>query len=73
MAAPALAARLKHFLSRSGLTQSQVAAKLGVSEGAVSKWLSGTTPTLDNLEAFVALCRVDMATFYGPLKRKGAA
>jgi transcriptional regulator with XRE-family HTH domain len=41
---------LSHWLWEQRLTQGELAAKLGITESAISQWISGTTsPTVANL------------------------
>jgi len=47
---------IKHFRLQKGLSQTQIAEKIGVSRQAISNWESGKTyPDLDNI---VLLCKV---------------
>jgi DNA-binding transcriptional regulator YiaG len=46
----------KHLLARAGLTKSEIARELGVSEPTASRWVDGIrTPSGDNLVRFVEL------------------
>lgn len=74
MAVPDLAARMRFFFERTGLSQAELATKLDITDGAVSHWLSDrSSPTQANLLQFVEACGIDMATFYGPLKQRRRA
>lgn len=67
-----LAARMKVFLTRAGLSQGEMAQRLGLSDPAVSHWMSGRQqPTHENLLRFVTECGSDLPTFYG-LKLRAA-
>lgn len=50
---------------RARLTQIQVAAALGVTQGAVSRWESGSTqPRLKELKALVEMYKIDYETAF---------
>lgn len=44
-----LGARIKAAIERSGMAQTEVAQKMGVTDGAVSRWTTGTAPEPDVL------------------------
>jgi len=61
-----LAARLRELRARRGLTQDQVAKRLGVHESAVSRWESGTRfPTGEDLVALAELFEVSTDDLLG--------
>lgn len=61
-----LAARLRELRARQGLTQDQVAKKLGVHESAVSRWEGGSRfPTGEDLLKLADLFRVSVDTLFG--------
>jgi transcriptional regulator with XRE-family HTH domain len=63
-----LGARLRYWRKRAGKTQAAMARELDVHIDSIAGWESERkSPTLTNLNAFVASCGVDMATFYGSL------
>jgi transcriptional regulator with XRE-family HTH domain len=62
MNGPLLAAKMRHFFGRSGKSQKEIARALRVSNGAVSRWLSGGRITLGNLDGFARQCGVDLST-----------
>lgn len=50
------------WLEKKNLTQRELATDLGVSEGAVSQWLSGdTTPTIMNLQKLASRTGIPVA------------
>ena len=60
--------RLKMFRKRAGLTQQDVAEKLGVSRPAVGQWESGaTSPSLDALNTLAALYGASRAVLLGDM------
>jgi repressor LexA len=60
---------LTAFLRRSGMSQRELAQKLGVSGAAVSSWVSGQkAPRVDKVDAMAALLGVERMDFY----REGA-
>lgn len=51
-------------MTRAGLKQSELARAAGVSDGAVSQWLKGTTkPTTDNQMRIASACGVSFGEF----------
>lgn len=72
--APDTSQRISHFRAESGLTQTELARLVGVSDAAVSRWESGENhPTVEHLHAIAAACQVTMRTFYSriPVARAG--
>ncbi len=57
--------QLKELLRRKGLTAKDLAAKIGISEGALSKSVSGN-PTLERLEAIASALGVSPAELFAP-------
>lgn len=56
---------LTRFLRRSGMTQKELSARLGVSTAAVSSWCSGMkAPRVDKVDAMARLLGVDRMDFY---------
>ena len=65
-----LAARLRELRAKRGLTQDQVAKRLGCHESAVSRWESGTRfPTGEDLVALGDLFEVSADDLLGRLKQ----
>lgn len=65
-----LASRLRELRARRGLTQDQVAKRLGCHESAVSRWESGTRfPTGEDLVALADLFEVSTDDLLGRLKQ----
>ncbi len=58
---------LKELLRQKGLTAKDLAAKIGISEGALSKSISGN-PTLERLEAIAAALGVSPAELFAAPK-----
>ena len=57
--------QLKELLRQKGMTAKDLAAKIGISEGALSKSISGN-PTLERLEAIAAALGVSPAELFAP-------
>lgn len=58
--------RLAELRKKNGLTQEQLAEKIGVSRQAVSKWESGlATPELENLRALCAVFQITLDELAG--------
>ena len=57
--------QLKELLRQKGMTAKDLAAKIGISEGALSKSISGN-PTLERLEAIAAALEVSPAELFAP-------
>lgn len=58
--------RLAELRKKNGLTQEQLAEKIGVSRQAVSKWESGlATPELENLRALCAVFQITLDELVG--------
>jgi transcriptional regulator with XRE-family HTH domain len=56
---------MRYFLVRARISQGEMAKRLGVTDAAVSFWLSDDTkPTHANLLRFCKECGVDLPTFY---------
>jgi transcriptional regulator with XRE-family HTH domain len=51
--------RFKDYLADNRLSQSEIAGRIGVTQGALGHWLSGRREI--NLSAFIALCRASGA------------
>ena len=69
-----LGTRIASWRRAKGLTQRQLADKVGVTDAAVSLWESGRGVRQVNLEAIVQALGLTMAEFYGPTpKPKKAA
>lgn len=69
-----LTARLNVAFERAGLTQAELAAKLGITQSAVGLWLSGkTVPRLEMLERAVAAMGFTMLEFYAANIEPGSA
>lgn len=57
---------LKYLRKRAGLSQQELAAKLGVSKSAISMWENGNrAPDPEMMEAIADLFNVDMNFLYG--------
>lgn len=56
-----LSARIKRFRDRTGMSQAQLATRIGVSRVAVTKWESGETENL-KLSNLLAICKVFSTT-----------
>lgn len=52
--------RLQRAMNKAGLNQAQLAAQIGVTQAAVSKWLNGTVPKGDQLLALSNALKVSM-------------
>lgn len=63
-----LARKLRDARDRAGVTNRYLAARIGVTEGALSLWFSGKrTPIVDNLKQLAELLGVEMAELWtGP-------
>ncbi len=59
--------QLKELLRQKGMTAKDLAAKIGISEGALSKSISGN-PTLERLEAIAAALGVSPAELFAAPK-----
>ena len=55
--------QVKEILKRRGMTAKELAAKLGISEGALSKSLSGN-PTLERIEQIASALGVPVADLF---------
>ena len=55
--------QIKELLKRRGMTAKELASKIGISEGALSKSLSGN-PTLERLEQIAAALGVGVAELF---------
>lgn len=74
MATVNLALRIKTWRSARGLTQRQLAERVGVTVAAVSYWESGTNPpSLDHLGKLVVALGATMKRFYGRVPKARAA
>lgn len=68
-----LASRLRELRARRGLTQDQVAKRLGCHESAVSRWESGSRfPTGEDLVSLADLFEVSTDDLLGRLKQYAA-
>lgn len=47
---------LEYYIGRSGLSQKNLAEKIGVSKGAITNWLNGSNSP--NIEVLARLCQV---------------
>lgn len=52
--------RFRDYLTDNELSQSEIAGRIGVTQGALGHWLSGRREI--NLSAFIALCRASGAS-----------
>lgn len=59
--------QIKELLKRRGMTAKELAAKIDISEGALSKSLSGN-PTLERLEQIAAALGVEVAELFAAPK-----
>lgn len=60
-----VAARMRYLMRRAGLSRSDVIARMRVSKGSVSKWLTGEgKPSLRNLQRFSELCGETLGSFF---------
>lgn len=67
---PTLADRIEHFRARAGLSQSELARKVGVQPSAVANWKAGLAePRQPTIAAIAVACGVTMARFWGPLSQ----
>ena len=57
--------QLKDLLRRKGMTAKELAVKIGISEGALSKSLSGN-PTLERIEQIAAALSVSVPELFAP-------
>ena len=57
--------QLKDLLRRKGMTAKELAVKIGISEGALSKSLSGN-PTLERIEQIAAALGVAVPELFAP-------
>lgn len=55
--------QVKEILRRKGMTAKELAAKLGISEGALSKSLSGN-PTLERIEQIASALDVPVSALF---------
>lgn len=55
--------QVKEILKRKGMTAKELAAKLGISEGALSKSLSGN-PTLERIEQIASALNVPVSELF---------
>lgn len=71
-----LSERIRAWRESNGLSQSQLARRIGVQPSTVSYWESGTNlPSAKHLEMLAAALGITMRGFYGPIRKraKGAA
>ena len=59
--------QIKELLKRRGMTAKELASKIGISEGALSKSLSGN-PTLERLEQIAAALGVEVSELFAAPK-----
>lgn len=59
--------QVKEILKRKGMTAKELAAKLGISEGALSKSLSGN-PTLERIEQIASALGVPVSDLFAAPK-----
>ena len=59
--------QVKEILKRKGMTAKELAAKLGISEGALSKSLSGN-PTLERIEQIASALGVPVSELFAAPK-----
>ena len=65
-----LGLRIREWLRVTGLTQKDLAARVGVSPGAVSAWVNGdSAPTHKNLELIVGAFGISIVDFYGRIPK----
>lgn len=65
---PPFGQRLQFFLDRRGMSQTDLARRVGVFPSAVTMWCSGKTkPKHGRLEAIAVALGVPLAEFFGPL------
>lgn len=57
--------QLKDLLRRKGMTAKELAVKIGISEGALSKSLSGN-PTLERIEQIASALGVSVPELFAP-------
>ena len=57
--------QLKDLLRRKGMTAKELAVKIGISEGALSKSLSGN-PTLERIEQIATALGVSVPELFAP-------
>ena len=57
--------QLKDLLRRKGMTAKELAVKIGISEGALSKSLSGN-PTLERIEQIAVALGVSVPELFAP-------
>lgn len=63
-----LAQRIRHWRSAAGIKQSALAAAVGVSPSAVTRWEKGySSPTAGNLQRIAEACGVSMRIFWGDI------
>lgn len=55
--------QIKELLKQKGMTAKDLAAKIGISEGALSKSISGN-PTLERLEEIASALEVDITALF---------
>lgn len=63
-----IAARVRHWRTRSGLRPVDLARSLDMSESVVSRWESGSAqPSLGTMRRIAEACGVTMSTFWSEL------
>lgn len=63
--------RIARWLEYAGLTQVQLAAKLGIVPSAVTNWVTEQNdPATSRLPAIAEALGLDLATFFGPIPKK---
>jgi len=69
-----LGRRINHWRTKAGLTQLELAEKIGVSDAVVSMWeTEKATPGTKNLAAVAEACGVTLAKFWKQLPPQKAA
>ena len=62
--------RIKELLKEKGVTQKELAKRMGISDGAVSQILGGQySPKLDTLQRIAQALEVDVAELFIPVVR----
>ena len=63
--------RLARWLATQGMTQAELAARLGLSSATICDWISGATgPRAERLPKIASALGISQGAFFGPLPRR---
>lgn len=69
-----LGERLAHHLREEGITQVELARRVGVPPSSVSEWIKGTSfPRHENLERLALAFDMDLGQFFAPVETDAKA